>query len=164
MGFPMSQSPSFQAPSFQEVILRLQNFWDQRGCVLLLRGIDAPDPAVLEALNAVLEVDASTRRSALVAGRTVQVAEGFYVICTSRESQHALTPALASRFLAVAWGDEAEGAGDKLVGQLSFEALVLHYTRAAAGGVAAVAARAQMVLVAKPLVQVVQAAKAVPTD
>ena len=113
----------------------------ERGCVLLLRGIDAPDPAVLEALNAVLEVDASTRRSALVAGRTVQVAEGFYVICTSRESQHALTPALASRFLAVAWGDEAEGAGDKLVGQLSFEALVLHYTRAAAGGVAAVAAR-----------------------
>ena len=113
----------------------------ERGSVLLLRGIDAPDPAVLEALNAVLEVDASMRRSALVGGRTVRVAEGFFVICTSRESQHALTPALASRFLAVAWGDEAEGAGDKLVGQPSFEALVLHYTRAAAGGVAAVAAR-----------------------
>ena len=101
----------------------------ESGAVLLLRGIDAPPPAVLEALNAVLELDSSQRsRSVLVNGRSVVVRRGFFVVCTSRESQHVLTPALASRFLAISWGGE-EGLGSKLIGRRGFETLVEAYTR-----------------------------------
>ena len=127
----------------------------ERGRVLILRGIDAPQPAVLESLNAVLEVDSSSLgvgagshrpRTVLANGRSVTVQPGFYVVCTTRGSQHDLTPALASRFTAVQWGGEAEGGGGdggnaaKLTGAVGFDALVDGYTAAlheAGGGAAA---------------------------
>ena len=58
-------------------------------------------------------------------------AQGFHVVCTTREDQHSLTPALASRFLALSWarGAEASARGDALVGKPSLAALVRHYTR-----------------------------------
>ena len=110
----------------------------ERGCMLLLRGIDVPQPAVLESLNAVLEVDATTaggggqQRTVLANGRTVVVHPGFYVVCTSRASQHDLTPALASRFLSVAWGGE-DGTPHKLTGAAGFDALVDGYTNKLSG-------------------------------
>ena len=104
----------------------------ERGRVLLLRGIDAPEPAVLESLNAILEVD--VRHATLRAGGgpclqtgDQSVRPGFYVICTTRESQHSLTPALASRFLAVPWGGE-DGRPCKITGAGGFRALVEAYT------------------------------------
>ena len=103
----------------------------REGSVLLLRGIDAPQPAVLESLNALLELRPSPGAacSALVLGRLVEAREGFRVVCTSRGSQHDLTPALASRFLAVTWGGE-ERVGCKLTAAAGLDALVACYTQA----------------------------------
>ena len=103
----------------------------ERGEVLLLRGIDAPDPAVLESLNAVLEIDAtrdaSSSRTVLANGRLIAARPGFHVICTSRTTHHSLTPALSSRFLSVRWGGDSIEP-NKWTGLGGFEALVRTYT------------------------------------
>lgn len=112
----------------------------ETGSVLLLRGIDAPEPAVLESLSAILEADASRdcRRTILANGRPVRVHPGFFVICTSRQTQHNLTPALASRFLAIQWGGD-EQPDCKLTTEAGFRRLVACYLREIgdSGGVAA---------------------------
>jgi MoxR-like ATPase len=73
----------------------------KNGNVLILRDLHIVPGNVLESLNAVLEVDSSENRTFLVAGEDVAVNLRFRIIATMCKDQRVLSPALASRFLAI---------------------------------------------------------------